>query len=132
MLSSCLQACPEEEYTLIYVHDELNLGQNRDEENSLVFKAMRRAWRCTGHEHIMQSVVDRIMAAATAADDEVLKIAIPPQRFEGAVDFAESILHMIRAIFAQLGHALNEYSRPVMQFNGLGDGIFENPPITLP
>ena len=32
---------PEEEYTLIYVLNELNLGQNRDEENSLVFKAMR-------------------------------------------------------------------------------------------
>ena len=35
--------CPKEEYTLIYVltGNELNLGQNRDEENSLVFKAMR-------------------------------------------------------------------------------------------
>ena len=72
---------PEEEYTLIYVLNELNLGQNRDEENSLVFKAMRplrRAWRCHRHEHITQSVVDHIMAAATAADDDVLKIALPP------------------------------------------------------
>ena len=57
------------------------------------------------------------MAAATAADGEVLKIALPPQRFVGAVDFAESILHIIWAIFAQLGRALHEYSRPVMQFN---------------
>ena len=65
------------------------------------------------------------MAAATAAYDEVLQISLPPQRFEGAVDFAESILHMIRAIFAQLDHALNEYSMPVMQFNGLGDEIFK-------
>ena len=89
---------PEEEYTLIYVLNELNLGQNRDEENSLVFKAMRRAWRCQGHEHITQSVVHRIMAAATASDDEVLKIALLPQRFQGAVDFAESILPMNCAI----------------------------------
>ena len=35
------------------------------------------------------------MAAATAADDEVLKIALLPQRFEGPVEFAESVLHMI-------------------------------------
>ena len=58
---------------------------------------------------------------------KVLKIALLPQRFEGTVDFAESILHMVRAIFAQLGHALNEYSRPVMQFNCLGYGIFAHP-----
>ena len=89
-----------------------------------MFKAMCSAWRCQGQKHITQHVVDHIMAAATAANDEVLKIALPPQRFVGAVDFAESILHMIRAIFAQLGHALNEYSGPAMQFNCLGDGIF--------
>ena len=89
------------------------------------FKAMRRAWHCQGHKHITQSVVDHIMAAATAANNEVLKIALPPLCFKGAVDFAESILHMIWAIFAQLGHELNEYSRLDMQFNGLGDGIFE-------
>ena len=118
--------CSEEEYTLglIYALNELNLGQNRDEENSLVFKAMRLAWRCQGHEHITQSVVDRIMVAASAANDKVLKIALPPQRFQWAVDSTDSILHMIWAIFAQLGHASNEYSRPFMQFNGLGDGIF--------
>ena len=31
----------------------------------------------------------------------------------------------LRNLFAQLGHALSEYIRPVKQFNGLGDGIFE-------
>ena len=65
-------------YTLIYVLNELNIGQNRNEENSLVFKAMRSASCCQGNEHFMQSVVDCIMAAATAADDEVLEIAPPP------------------------------------------------------
>ena len=90
-----------------------------------MFKAMCSAWRCQGQKHIRQHVADHIMAAATAANDEDLKIALPPQRFVGAVEFAESILHMIRAIFAQLGHTLNEYSRhAAMQFNCLGDGIF--------
>ena len=83
-----LRLRPEEEYTLIYVLNELNLGQNRNKENALVFKGMFSAWRYQGHEHITHSVVDSTMAAATAADDEVLKIALPPQRFEGPVDFA--------------------------------------------
>ena len=69
----------------------------------------------------MQSVVDHIMAVATAADDDVLKIVLPPQRFEIPVDFAESVLHIFRAIIAQLGHTLNKYSRPVMNFKGLGN-----------
>ena len=98
---------PEEEYTLIYVLNELNLGQNRDEENSLVFKAMRRAWRCQGHEHITQSVVDHHpeshYGSSYCRPSRRYQIALRHQRFEGAVDFAESILHMIRAIFAQLG-----------------------------
>ena len=105
---------PEVEYTLIYVLNELNLGQTRSEQNYLVFQAMLHAWRCQEFEHISQSGADRIMAAANATNDEVLKIALLPQRFEGPVDFAESTLHMILAVFAQLGPALNEYSRPVM------------------
>ena len=72
---------PKEEYTPIYICNELNLGQNSNGENSLVFKVMFHALHCQWHKHIMQSVVGSshgIMAAATAADDEVSKIALPP------------------------------------------------------
>ena len=62
--------------------------------------------------------------------DKVLKIALPSQCFQGPqswpVDFAESILLMIGAIFAQLGHSFHEYSKPVMNFIGLGYGIFKH------
>ena len=59
-----------------------------------------------------------------AADEEVLTIFLPPQCFEqirGAwglrwVYWSDSILHMIRSIFAELGRALNDYRKPVMQF----------------
>ena len=112
--------------SVVHVVNELNYGIKRDEEqHPVLFNAMRRAWRCQGHEKITQSVVDRILAAATAANQEKIVLFLPPRRLEAAEDFAGTVLHMVRAVFEQLGHTLISYSQPVMKLSGLGDGIFD-------
>ena len=112
--------------SVVHVVNELNYGIKRDEEqHPVLFNAMRRAWRCQGHEKITQSVVDRMLAAATAANQEKIVLFLPPLRLEAAEDFAGTVLHMVRAVFEQLGHTLISYSQPVMKLSGFGDGIFD-------
>ena len=118
--------CRPGQPSLVHVVNELNFGINRDEEqHQVLFNAMRRAWHCQGHEKITQSVVDRILAAATAANQEKIVLFLPPRRLEAAEDFAGTVMHMVRAFFEQLGHILKSYSHPVMKLSCFGDGIFD-------
>ena len=64
-------------------------------------------------------------SCGSAAIQENIVLFLPPRRLEAAEDFAGTVLHMVRAVFEQLGHTLISYSQPVMKLSGLGDGIFD-------
>ena len=68
-------------------------------------------------------MVDRMLARA--ANQEKIVLFFPPLRLEAAEVFAGTILHMVRAVFEQLGHTLVLYSQPVVKLSGFGNGIFD-------
>ena len=59
-----------------------------------------------GHERITQSVVDRTLSAAIAANQKKIVLFLPPRHLEVAEDFAGPVLRMVRAVFEQLCHTL--------------------------